>query len=254
MRKSIIATVLWYALVQIALLVILARLEGVPVRDLGFFILFIAVLHGGLTAFLLRFRHYFTDQVTGLPLERINLANLVTLLRISCVPLVAFVLRRTDTSSIKALLPIILALVFLTDSFDGQIARRLHQMTRIGQMLDSISDYSLLGVISIAFFRNQIVPPWFIVLIFARLLFQALGMLLFLILRRPVETKSTWGGKIAVATIMSLYVAELIRMYLPAHFETLFTMIEYLAAAVIFLSFFEKAFIFARHGRATKLR
>ena len=67
----------------------------------------------------------------------------------------------THFSEMKILLPIVLALVFLTDSFDGQIARRTNQITKIGQMLDSISDYSLLVVISVVYYRNEIVPLWF---------------------------------------------------------------------------------------------
>lgn len=252
MQKSIVLTISGYTAAQICIIAILSRLGATGLPEFFAFTAFALGLHGALLLFLLRFRHYFTDQRTGKPLTRVNAANLITLLRISSLPAVAFLLKNTDFSEMKVLLPIVLALVFLTDSFDGQIARRTHQITKIGQMLDSISDYSLLVVISIVYYRNQIVPPWFFALIFLRLFFQAFGMLVFLILKRPVETKSTWGGKIAIAATMSLYIAEIIGMYLPDRFAAVFTAFEYAAGGIVFISFFEKAFIFFRHGKATK--
>ncbi len=254
MQKSIVLTISGYAIAQIGILAILSAQGSTGLREFFAFAAFALFLHGGLLVFLLRFKRYFKDQRTGMPLTRINTANLITLLRISSVPTVAYLLMNTRFSEMKILLPIVLALVFLTDSFDGQIARRTHQITKIGQMLDSISDYGLLVVISVVYYRNEIVPLWFFALIFLRLFLQAFGMLVFLILKRPVETKSTWGGKIAIATTMSLYVAEIVGMYLPHRFRPFFTGLEYAAGGIVFASFFEKALIFFRHGKATKTR
>lgn len=254
MQKSIVLTISGYTAAQICIIAILSRLGSTGLTEFFAFTAFALGLHGALLVFLLRFRHYFTDQLTGKPLTRVNTANLITLLRISSLPAVAFLLKTTDFSEMKILLPVVLALVFLTDSFDGQIARRTHQITKIGQMLDSISDYSLLVVISVVYYRNEIVPAWFFALIFLRLFSQAFGMLVFLILKRPVETKSTWGGKIAIAATMSLYVAEIIGMYLPEALSPIFSGFEYAAGIIVFVSFFEKAFIFFRHGKATKAR
>lgn len=252
MKKSIVLTVSGYALAQICLIAILANYSSAGLSGFFAFAAFAIVLHAALLFFLLHFQRYFTDQLTGTPLTRVNTANLITLLRISSVPAVSLLLKQTDFTQMKVLLPIVLIAVFLTDSFDGQIARRTHQITKIGQMLDSISDYALLVVISVVYFYNGIVPAWFFALIFLRLLLQAFGMLLFLILRRPMETKSTWGGKIAVATTMALYVAEIAGMYLSEGFQPFFEGLEYTAGAIVFLSFFEKALIFVRHNKNTK--
>lgn len=251
MQKSIVLTISGYSLVQIGLIAIFAHLDNAQLSLFAFYALFTIILHVILALFLLHFRHFFSDHITGKPMTRINAANLITLMRISSVPAIAFLLRKSDTAEIKIILPVILALVFLTDTFDGQIARKRHQITRIGQMLDSISDYCLLAVISVAYLQNDIVSAWFFVLIFLRLFLQAFGMLIFLILRRPVEAKSTWGGKIAIATTMSLYLLELIRLYLPASLTAAFQYLEYAAGAIVFLSFFEKAFIFFRHSKNT---
>jgi CDP-diacylglycerol--glycerol-3-phosphate 3-phosphatidyltransferase len=74
-------------------------------------------------------------------------------------------------------------------------------------MLDSISDYSLLGVISIVYYTNEILPGWFFAIILIRLFLQALGMFIFILLGRPLPMQSTWGGKITIATTMALYLS-----------------------------------------------
>jgi CDP-diacylglycerol--glycerol-3-phosphate 3-phosphatidyltransferase len=161
-------------------------------------------------------------------------------------------LRHNEVAEIKTILPILLGLVFLTDSFDGQIARRKKQITRMGAMLDSTSDYILLGVISIVYYRHNIVPHWFFYLIILRLFLQGLGMLVFIILKKPVEIKSTWGGKITIATTMSLYVIELIKLYVPANLEFFFRIAEYASGTIILLLCFEKGLIFLRQGLKKK--
>ncbi|WP_432846260.1 CDP-alcohol phosphatidyltransferase family protein [Treponema denticola] len=110
-------------------------------------------------------------------LEKVNLANGITLLRISSVPLIAFLLKQNSIEQIKIILAVVLILVFLTDFFDGFIARKFNQETRIGRMLDSMSDYSLLALVSIVYYQLGLLPNWFFYLIFVRLMFQALGML-----------------------------------------------------------------------------
>lgn len=252
MEKSILRTVFCYLAVQLACLVWLGIAGSVPALSVLSYAASSVLLHYGLWLFLMRFRSDFFNQSTNKPLERINTANRITLLRISSLPTIAFLLGHKDIIEMKILLPILLALVFLTDSFDGQIARRRKQITRMGGMLDSISDYILIGVISIVYFRHDIVPKWFFLLIICRLLVQGIGMLLFILMKQPVPIKSTWGGKITIATTMTLYVAELVRMYLPASSAPAFRIAEYLAGALILILSFEKATIFFRHGKDVK--
>jgi CDP-diacylglycerol--glycerol-3-phosphate 3-phosphatidyltransferase len=249
MEKSILKTVFFYAAVQILCMLLLSAFFSIPFTSLISFIAISISIHILLVLFLLKFKMNFFNLSTGKALETINLANRITLLRISSLPTIAMLLRHKEMAEIKIVLPILLCLVFLTDSFDGQIARRKQQITRMGAMLDSISDYLLIGVISIVYFCKNIVPSWFFLLIIMRLFLQALGMLLFILMKKPVEIKSTWGGKITIATTMTLYVLELVKLYLPAKFTPVFTVAEYASGAVVFLLYFEKGLIFLRHGK-----
>jgi CDP-diacylglycerol--glycerol-3-phosphate 3-phosphatidyltransferase len=252
MEKSIFRTVGLYSLIQLVIVVLFCLASTVPLRFIFAYSAITVFFHIGLYFFLMHFRANFYNQSTNMPLDKINLANRITLLRISSLPAVTFLLTTSEIHGIKVILPVLLALVFLTDTFDGQIARRKKQITKIGAMLDSISDYSLLAVISIVYYINNIVPRWFFFLIFLRLFLQTLGMFIFILLKKPVSTTSTWGGKITIASTMTLYVIELIRLYTSQTFDPVFKIVEYLCGLVIFVLFFEKAGIFFRQGKALK--
>jgi len=118
----------------------------------------------------------------------------------------------------------------------------------MGAMLDSTSDYILLGVISIVYYRHNIVPHWFFYVIILRLFLQGVGMLVFIILKKPVAIKSTWGGKITIATTMALYIIELIKLYVPSRLDVFFRIAEFTSGAIILLLCFEKGAIFIKQG------
>lgn len=249
MEGSIVRTVLFNFLLQLSVLLAISITGNVEISSIFFYTSCLFVLHLLLALFLYINRKDFFNLSTNLPLIRINPANRITLLRISSLPTIAFLLRHRDIEEIRIILPILLAMVFLTDAFDGQVARRKKQITHMGQMLDSISDYSLLGVISIVYFRHNLLPVWFFVLVIFRLLMQALGMFIFILLKKPLATKSTWGGKITIATIMTLYLLELLKLYIPPAYEYLFTIPEYISAVIIFIFSFEKGRLFFRHAK-----
>jgi len=248
MEKSILRTILFYASIQLAFISISSVAAKGPLDSLLIYACSSIILHFLLYLFLMKLRVNFYNQSTNTPLTKINLANRITLLRISCLPTIAFLLRHNEVAEIKTILPVLLGLVFLTDSFDGQIARRKKQITRMGAMLDSTSDYILLGVISIVYYRHNIVPHWFFYVIILRLFLQGVGMLVFIILKKPVAIKSTWGGKITIATTMALYIIELIKLYVPSRLDVFFRIAEFTSGAIILLLCFEKGAIFIKQG------
>ncbi len=238
-----------YLLIQLCFIGILGQVNDIGLSTILFYTFFSILLHIALYIFLIGFSNEFYNVSTESALSKINTANRITLLRISALPTISFLLGNREIVEIRTILPVMLILVFLTDSFDGQIARRRKQITRIGQMLDSISDYSLLAVLSIVFFANNIVPRWFFYIIFFRLFLQALGMLVFILLKKPLPLSSTWGGKITIATTMVLYVLEVVRLFLPGTVAPVFIGLEYLSGAIIFILSFEKAFLFVLQGK-----
>lgn len=83
--------------------------------------------------------------------------NLITLVRLLALPV--FVWLMFGPSDYLAAF-IVLALIGLTDWFDGYVARRFNQVSRLGAMVDPIADRLLLLVVLVSFLVADIVPWW----------------------------------------------------------------------------------------------
>src|SRR3954469_2998454 len=74
--------------------------------------------------------------------------NAVTLIRLACLPLFVYLLFGRDDRSSAAWL---LAAIGVTDWLDGYLARRLHQVSTFGKVLDPTADrlVFLVGAVSL---------------------------------------------------------------------------------------------------------
>ncbi|HYI10200.1 MAG TPA: CDP-diacylglycerol--glycerol-3-phosphate 3-phosphatidyltransferase [Thermoanaerobaculia bacterium] len=98
-----------------------------------------------------------------------NLPNALTLLRIFMVPfLVVVLLTKFDGREFVGLAIFLVAAI--TDFFDGWLARRRNQTTRLGALLDPIADKLLMSAafISLVEMDPRHVPAWMVVIIIGR--------------------------------------------------------------------------------------
>jgi cardiolipin synthase (CMP-forming) len=98
-----------------------------------------------------------SDQVVNIP-------NALSLLRLLLVPLFFWlVLARHDGWALAVLL-----VSGFTDYLDGNLARRWHQVSRVGQLLDPVADrlYILATLVGLAW--RDVVPWWLVVLVVGR--------------------------------------------------------------------------------------
>lgn len=204
------------------------------------------LFHLGLYIFLRLTKDFFFLVETGTPLTNLNLANKITLFRISMLPSIVFLIIAVKHYSVGSILLSAIALTFITDLIDGRISRAFHQVTFIGRILDSVSDYSLLLVISITYYIYALIPVWLFMVILARLLFQAFGMLALLIKHKSVEPKPTLFGKVAVASIMVLYAFEPLKLLSILDITWFIVYIEIIVCFIVFLSVFDKACFFQK--------
>src|SRR5712671_4502599 len=103
----------------------------------------------------------------------VNLPNALTLSRIFIVPLLVVVLltpvSETWLGVPSYLLGVsIFVVAALTDYFDGKIARRRHQVSKLGKLLDPIADKLLISAALIALVENHLAPAWAVVIIVGR--------------------------------------------------------------------------------------
>jgi CDP-diacylglycerol--glycerol-3-phosphate 3-phosphatidyltransferase len=98
-----------------------------------------------------------------------NLPNTLTLFRIFLVPfLVVVLLTKFEGREFVGLAIFLVAAI--TDFFDGWLARRRNQMTRMGALLDPIADKLLMSAafISLVEMDPRHVPAWMVVIIIGR--------------------------------------------------------------------------------------
>lgn len=140
----------------------------------------------------------------------LTLPNTLTLVRLSSIPTLTLLLGVGPRPGTVPILVAIAAGVFLTDLFDGALARRRRQVTPIGGYLDSASDYLVLLALALLLAAKGILPSWLALLLSARLVLHALAMGV-LVLRHGlrVARPTTWG-KVSVAAAMVLITLELL--------------------------------------------
>ena len=105
-----------------------------------------------------------------------NLPNSLTLLRIFFVPaLVAALVQgphNVEIGGIAVGTDTVALITFLaaaaTDLLDGYLARKWHQITTVGTLLDPIADKLLVSSALIALVQRQVVPGWMAILIIGR--------------------------------------------------------------------------------------
>ncbi|MGH9481311.1 MAG: CDP-diacylglycerol--glycerol-3-phosphate 3-phosphatidyltransferase, partial [Terriglobales bacterium] len=99
-----------------------------------------------------------------------NLPNSLTLLRIFLVPLLIAALFSTRLPDKEIYATIIFLAAAITDLLDGYLARRRHQITTLGILLDPIADKLLIAAafISLVQLDPALVPAWMVVVIIGR--------------------------------------------------------------------------------------
>lgn len=94
----------------------------------------------------------------------LTIPNLLSLARLALLPLVFADL--VSGRLVRAL--VLLAIIAATDWLDGYLARRLNQVSKLGVLLDPISDRALFVVVGVAFVVAGLLPLWALVLLLAR--------------------------------------------------------------------------------------
>jgi len=240
LRRSILATTSIFFVAQCAVFLIFAVSAGFATQYWSLFLPISAGFHLILLIMLLLFQDDFVIESNGRKLERINLANVITLSRVSTLPTLLVLVIAAKHYRIRIPLLILVALIFLTDFFDGRISRKTNQVTRVGRMMDSASDYTLLVVLSVIFQYYLLIPGWFFVLVIVRLGIQALLMAILIVVRKRIEPKSTFMGKVTVASIMVLYTLEIIQLALQERHLLVFRIAEWIVAIIIVIGIFDK--------------
>lgn len=149
------------------------------------------------------------DPVGSAPI--VNIPNLLTVLRVLCVPLLAVLLLVDDGTRGPArdAAAIVFVLASITDLMDGAIARRYGLVTTFGKIADPIADKSLTGVALIGLSLMGDLPWWVTLVILVREI--GVTVLRFWVIEHGVIPASR-GGKaktLAQTVAITMYLVDL---------------------------------------------
>jgi cardiolipin synthase (CMP-forming) len=127
----------------------------------------------------------------------VTIPNVLSLVRLAAIPLVAMDL--VSGRFWRAF--VLLTVLSLTDWFDGYLARRLDQRTRLGELLDPLGDRALFLVVGLGMVAADLLPLWALLLLLVREGVVLVSGLLLVAMGRGVPATSRLG-KVATSGLM----------------------------------------------------
>jgi cardiolipin synthase len=175
------------------------------------------------------------ESQTGQPLRPWTVPNAIGFIRLALIP-VFLVVALSSGDGTSALAATLFAVIGLGDYADGIAARITRQYSRLGTLMDPITDRLLIVSGIVVCWHFQLLPRWALALLAAReLLMLALGRYA---LARGVELSINWPGRLAVAPVMGAL------FFAMAGLEALGEVLLYLGLALALLA----SGLYARSG------
>jgi cardiolipin synthase (CMP-forming) len=152
----------------------------------------------------------------------VTVPNVITLVRLLCIPLFLWLLFGRHEQTAAAIL---LAVLGATDWVDGFVARRYHQVSTIGKVLDPVADRVLVATAVISVLVYGAVPLWFGIATIAREVLVSV-MVLLLASLGAARIDVLWVGKAGTFGLMFAYPTFLLA-YGGAGWQAPITVIAY---------------------------
>lgn len=141
----------------------------------------------------------------------LNIPNILSGMRILTIPLIVLLIIRTTPDNYPLLILVVFFSILL-DFFDGYLARKLSQETKLGRILDPIADKLMISCIVVALIIKSDFPLWLGILIIGRdLLILAAGVVIFK--GKHVIATSILIGKATFALLGTLIMIYILGLY-----------------------------------------
>lgn len=142
------------------------------------------------------------DINTGKELYHLNISNILSAIRFSLVPLLiaifGLISENENNLNIKVFIFLFAIAICTTDIFDGILARKLNEVTKLGMVLDPVGDFLMITCFSILIFSKGIIYWWFFILIMIRIPGLFFLLIIFLITDIKFKLKTTFLGRATI--------------------------------------------------------
>jgi cardiolipin synthase (CMP-forming) len=139
------------------------------------------------------------QTLAGQPLRPWTIPNAIGFLRLALIPVFLVVALSSD-DGVDALAATLFAVIGWGDYADGIAARLTAQYSRLGTLMDPVTDRLLVVSGVVVCWRFDLLPRWALaVLVVRELSMVALGRYA---LKRGVDLRINWPGRVSVAPLM----------------------------------------------------
>jgi CDP-diacylglycerol--glycerol-3-phosphate 3-phosphatidyltransferase len=171
----------------------------------------------------------------GQPLRPWTIPNAIGFVRLALIP-VFLVIALSSRDGTGALIATLFAIIGWGDYADGIAARVTRQYSRLGALMDPVTDRLLVLSGAVVTWRFDLLPRWTLAVLAAReLAMLALGRYG---MSRGIELRINWPGRLAVAPVMGAF------FFAMAGLEGLGEVLLYVGLALALLA----TWLYARTG------
>jgi phosphatidylglycerophosphate synthase len=150
------------------------------------------------------------QTLAGQPLRPWTIPNAIGFLRLALIP-VFLIVALSSQDGVDALAAALFAVIGWGDYADGIAARVTRQYSRLGALMDPVTDRLLVISGVVVCWRFELLPRWALALLVAReLSMLALGRYGQM---RGVELRINWPGRLAVAPVMGSFFFAMVGLH-----------------------------------------
>lgn len=132
--------------------------------------------------------------------EIFSIPNLMGYFRILMLPVFLFLYDRAETPREYTGSFLLLAVIFLSDALDGFVARKFNMVTKLGKMLDPITDKLVQGTLALAVaLQHSFMRVFFVIFAVKELYMGIMGT--YLLKVKKTLNGAQWYGKVCTAVV-----------------------------------------------------
>jgi cardiolipin synthase len=142
---------------------------------------------------------------------------------------------------------VLILIAVATDFMDGFFARKLHQVTDFGKIIDPLADKICIGVYALLMVWTGNIPVWFVAIVLLRDLLIFSGGV-YIRIKKKIVPQSNWPGKISVSLIALVLFLATIQVETLKDFDTVVLWITVIVMVWSLSNYARRLFIGRRAG------